>query len=204
MIMPKTAIIGRVSSGGTTPIIGMASAAAAKPPSTRAPSPPIMMRPMRAGIATASAVRMSGAERCSVFWNEKDVPKPPRHTYETKSTGDLPIAMRKIANSAAAIASASRGMAIYSELARSFSAISEPAFRDPAPIRSREAPVTTGASDIRAVPSLLGFLGRRAHHPLEQVVHLVEERVEIVVRLIDHDLACLVVLERTDIDRLLG
>ena len=55
-------------------------AAAAKPPSTSAPSPPIMMRPMRAGIATASAVRISGAERCSVFWNENAVPKPPRQT----------------------------------------------------------------------------------------------------------------------------
>ena len=67
-------------SGGTTPIIGIATAAATKPPSTSAPSPPIMMRPMRAGIATASAVRMSGAERCSVFWKEKAVPKPPRQT----------------------------------------------------------------------------------------------------------------------------
>ena len=73
-------MIESVRSGGTTPIIGMATAAAAKPPSTSAPSPPIMMRPMRAGIATASAVRMSGAERCSVFWNEKAVPKPPRQT----------------------------------------------------------------------------------------------------------------------------
>ena len=73
-------MIGSVSSGGTTPIIGIATAAAAKPPSTSAPSPPIMMRPMRAGIATASAVRMSGAERCSVFWKENAVPKPPRQT----------------------------------------------------------------------------------------------------------------------------
>ena len=59
-----------VSMGGAWPIMGMASTAAAKPPSTSAPSPPIMMRPMRAGIATASAVRMSGAERCSVFCSE--------------------------------------------------------------------------------------------------------------------------------------
>ena len=58
----------------------MAAAAAAKPPITSAPSPPIMMRPMRAGTATASAVRISGAERWSVFWNENAVPKPPRQT----------------------------------------------------------------------------------------------------------------------------
>ena len=66
--------------GGTTPIIGTATAAAAKPPITSAPSPPIMIMPMRAGIATASAVRISGAERCKVFWNENAVPKPPRQT----------------------------------------------------------------------------------------------------------------------------
>ena len=71
---------GSVSIGGTTPTSGSAMAAAAKPPSTSAPSPPIMMRPMRAGIATASAVRISGAERCSVFWKEKAVPKPPFQT----------------------------------------------------------------------------------------------------------------------------
>ena len=39
-----------------------------------------MMRPMRAGIATASAVRISGDERCSVFCSENAVPKPPRQT----------------------------------------------------------------------------------------------------------------------------
>jgi hypothetical protein len=76
---------------------------------------------------------MSGAERWSVFWNENAVPNPPRQTYETKSTGDLPIARRKRANSAAAIASASSGMATYSELARSFSARSDPVFRDAVP-----------------------------------------------------------------------
>ena len=78
--MVASAISGSVSKGGRTSIMGIASAAAAKPPSTSAPSPPIMMRPMRAGIATASAVRIRGAERCSVFWSEKAVPKPPRQT----------------------------------------------------------------------------------------------------------------------------
>ena len=70
----------RVGIGGTWPSIGIATTAEAKPPSTSAPSPPIMMRPMRAGIATASAVRIRGAERCSVFCNENEVPKPPRQT----------------------------------------------------------------------------------------------------------------------------
>ena len=35
-------------------------------------------------------VRISGAARCSVFCQEKDVPKPPRQTSAKNSTGDLP------------------------------------------------------------------------------------------------------------------
>ncbi len=66
-----------ISQGTPEPIIGIATAAAAKPPSTRAPSPPIMVSPRRAGIATASAVSISGAARSSVFDQEKAVPKPP-------------------------------------------------------------------------------------------------------------------------------
>ena len=77
---PAATITGMVMIGGMWPTIGTAIAAAAKPPSTSAPSPPIMIRPMRAGIATASAVRISGEDRCSVFWIENAVPKPPRQT----------------------------------------------------------------------------------------------------------------------------
>ena len=70
--------MGRVTSGGTPPeTSGMAIAAAAKPPSTSAPSPPIMVSPMRAGMAKARPVRISGAARCSEFWIEKEEPKPP-------------------------------------------------------------------------------------------------------------------------------
>ena len=79
-IIAKIAMRMSVGIGGTRPSMGIARTAAAKPPSTSAPSPPIMMRPIRAGIATASAVRMSGAERCRVFCNENEVPKPPRQT----------------------------------------------------------------------------------------------------------------------------
>ncbi len=68
---------------------GMAIAAAAKPPSTSAPSPPIMIRPMRAGMAKARPVRISGAARCSVFWQEKAVPKPPCQTRSKNSSGRL-------------------------------------------------------------------------------------------------------------------
>ena len=48
----------------------MAIAADANPPITNAPSPPIITSPIRAGTATASAVRMSGDDRCNVFWME--------------------------------------------------------------------------------------------------------------------------------------
>ena len=42
---------------------GMAIAAAANPPSTRAPSPPMIVRPSWAGIATVKAVRIKGEAR---------------------------------------------------------------------------------------------------------------------------------------------
>ena len=38
---------------------------------------------------------MSGAERCSVFCNEKAVPKPPRQTQSKKSTGRLADAQQE-------------------------------------------------------------------------------------------------------------
>ncbi len=43
-----------------------------------APSPPSTTRPSRSGKAVASAVSISGAARCSVFWNENQVPNDPR------------------------------------------------------------------------------------------------------------------------------
>ncbi len=69
-----------MSHGAPPPIIGTATAAAPKPPSTRAPSAPIMVRPRRAGMATASAVSIRGAARRSVFDQENAVPKPPSQT----------------------------------------------------------------------------------------------------------------------------
>ena len=73
-----------------------------------------MMSPIRAGTATASAVRISGAERCSVFCSEKAVPKPPRSTSSKNSTGDLPSASRNSENSSEESVSANSGMATYS------------------------------------------------------------------------------------------
>ena len=57
---------------------GWQSHAAEKPAMTSAPSPPMTIRPMRAGMATQSAVRISGAARTSVFCHENSVPNPPR------------------------------------------------------------------------------------------------------------------------------
>src|SRR5271165_5675767 len=116
-----------------------------------------------------------------------------------KSTGDLPITTRNSANRPAAMASANRGITTYSEFTRSLTAKSDRVVGDAVfSITSRGASVATGASDT----GLLRALGRGADHAFEQIVHLVEERVEIVVGLVDHDLAGLVVLERPDVDRL--
>ena len=95
--MPASAMIGSVITGGTTLLTsGMAIAAAAKPPSTSAPSPPIMVRPMRAGMAKARPVRISGAARCSEFCSEKEEPKPPVHISAQNWIGSLPTMRRKI------------------------------------------------------------------------------------------------------------
>ncbi len=113
--MPAIAItISATSGGALLSTSGMATTAAAKPPITSAPSPPIMMRPIRAGTATASAVRMSGAERCNVFCKENAVPNPPRSTSSKNSIGDLPSASRNSENSNDDTTSANSGMATYS------------------------------------------------------------------------------------------
>jgi hypothetical protein len=52
--------------------------AAARPPSTSAPSPPITISPACAGTATQSAVKTSGAARDSVFCHENALANPPR------------------------------------------------------------------------------------------------------------------------------
>ena len=100
--MADSAMIGRPMIGVQPPLTsGMAIAAAEKPPSTSAPSAPIKVRPMRAGMAKARPVRMSGAERCSVFCMEKDEPKPPVQIRLKKVAGDLPSRRRKIEKSTA-------------------------------------------------------------------------------------------------------
>ncbi|MGH6830642.1 MAG: hypothetical protein ACREDG_05755 [Methylocella sp.] len=49
------------------------------PPTTKAPSPPIMTKPSRAGKAVHKAVSINGAARSSVLRQENPVAKPPRY-----------------------------------------------------------------------------------------------------------------------------
>ena len=62
---------------GDMPTIRCPITAAARPPSTSAPSLPMIIRPAWAGSATHSAVRIKGAARDSVFCQEKELEKPP-------------------------------------------------------------------------------------------------------------------------------
>ena len=74
----------------------MAIAAALKPPRTSAPSPPITTMPRRAGIATQSAVNISGPALTSVFVHENGVPKPPTQRRVKNATGRFAEDERKI------------------------------------------------------------------------------------------------------------
>jgi hypothetical protein len=47
----------------------------------------MMTRPARAGMATHSAVSISGAARCSVFCQENQSPKAPLNSSTQTSTG---------------------------------------------------------------------------------------------------------------------
>src|ERR1700722_12999942 len=170
--IPTIAMIGKVTQTGAAPTSGMAMAAEQKPPSTSAPSPPIMIRPIRAGIATARAVRISGAERCSVFWIEKALPKPPRQTLSTKSIGDLPIARRKIEKRNAAIASASAGIATYSELERKRSPSSD--WVEAAGVAAAGAASLAVGAPLSMALEPPQYLSDRADDPLEEIVHLIE------------------------------
>ena len=70
----------------------------------------MMTRPSCAGIATQSAVKISGPARTSVLVQENDVPKPPTQRSVKNSIGDLPRMRRKIEKSAAATRIAKSGM----------------------------------------------------------------------------------------------
>ena len=85
------------------------TAAAAKPPSTSAPSPPIITSPARAGSATHNAVSISGAERVSVFCHENQSPNAPLNSSAQVSTGLTPPIQTNRPNSNSAPTSAPIG-----------------------------------------------------------------------------------------------
>ena len=60
------------------PVRAAAAATVATAPTTRAPSPPITIRPRCAGNAVQSAVSIRGAARASVFCQENQLSNAPR------------------------------------------------------------------------------------------------------------------------------
>jgi hypothetical protein len=74
--MAAAAMISSITADGNAAASG-ATAAAATPPTTSAPSLPTITRPSRAGSAVQSAVRISGAERSSVFCSENQLSNEP-------------------------------------------------------------------------------------------------------------------------------
>ncbi len=104
--MPASAINGHTTSGGACADSTRPSAAAARPPSTSAPSAPMITRPACAGSATAKPVRISGAARCSVFCQAKASPKPPMTIRPQTSSGLKPASPTAAENSSTVITSA--------------------------------------------------------------------------------------------------
>src|SRR6185436_2651158 len=162
------------------------SAAQPSAPSTSAPSPPITTSPARAGSATASAVSISGAARCSVFCQENMSPNAPLNSRVHASSALTPPSSTHTPNSSSAPASASSGSTTAS-IAERIVKRAERSQRRPRAAQQRDA-------------------SHLADDAFDQVVH----RLELEVRLLeglaggDHLLAG-VVLQRPleDIERAL-
>jgi hypothetical protein len=69
----------------------------------------MMISPARAGIATHSAVSISGAARCSVFCHENQSPNAPLNRIVQVSTGLAPPSQTKPPNSSSDAISAPIG-----------------------------------------------------------------------------------------------
>ncbi len=78
-------------------------------PSTKAPSPPMTVSPARAGSATARAVSIKGAARCSEFCQLKVSPKAPTNSSVQASVGLLPPNQTKSPKASRAAVSAPKG-----------------------------------------------------------------------------------------------
>src|SRR5436309_11068922 len=124
--------------------------------------------PARAGIATASAVSMSGAARVSVFCHENQSPNAPLNSSAQACSGLLPPAATKAPNSSSAPAIASTGSA------------------------------SASIASLRRSVSLMACRSDPAHDPFDQVVHAFELGVGLLERLArgDHRLAGLVLQAR--------
>ncbi len=75
--IPAIAMANSTTTGGIVLATANPAAIAATPPTTNAPSPPMIINPVCAGSAVQSAVRMSGAARVIVFWIENHDPTEP-------------------------------------------------------------------------------------------------------------------------------
>ena len=92
--------------------------AAARPPSTSAPSPPMITSPARAGSATHSAVSISGAARVSVFCHENQSPNAPWNSSTQVCTGLTPPSRTNTPNTSSAAISAPIGNPASSRVLR--------------------------------------------------------------------------------------
>src|SRR5262245_2920895 len=156
----------------------VATAAAPSPPSTIAPSPPSTTRPRRSGSAVASAVNISGAARCSVFWNENQVPNEPRNISPYTASGLRPVTAMNTPNSSSAAAIAAPGTAIDS-IARRIAARRASA-ASPAAVSGARAPddvaspagSATGEAPMLTPTPIAGGLVSLPDDAFDQVVHL--------------------------------
>ena len=139
------------------------------PPSTSAPSPPMMIRPARAGSATHSAVSISGAARCSVFCHENQSPNAPLNSSVQVSTGLAPPSQTKHAEQQQRARPARR-----------------PAGRRRAAVSVRTAARASRGDQAEPIDAF------------DEVVHLLELDVGLLDRLArgDHDLALVVLQAR--------
>ncbi len=104
---PASAINGQtISAGIDAGANTLPNAAAASPPSTNAPSAPMMTRPACAGSATARPVSIKGAARCRVFCQAKASPKPPCTIRLHTSSGSKPASATAPENSSTVMSSA--------------------------------------------------------------------------------------------------
>ena len=152
------------ANAAAAPATSGAIAAAARPPSTTAPSPPMTTSPSCAGSATHSAVRSRGAARCSVFCSENALPKAPRQTSAKKSPGDLSEADQKQRERRR------RNEKREQRNERALKPLAQPIACD----RGRSPPRARLRVSSRGSEMLVTPLRERADHALDEIIHLLK------------------------------